>query len=136
MPTEKSYFSYETDRKLACSCGQCPNNGRGIQPHFFGTLNAVREKWGKPIIVTSGYRCPAYNAKVSSTGAGGPHTTGLAVDISLSGWPTSDVVRFIKLLWDMGIDRVGVKAHGDRAKRFLHFDTSPHHPSPAFWTYP
>ena len=42
-------------------------------------LELVRKALGKPIIITSGYRCPALNARVggASTSA---HTKGLAVD--------------------------------------------------------
>ena len=32
-----------------------------------------------PLTITSAYRCPDHNSKVSSTGLSGPHTTGFAV---------------------------------------------------------
>ena len=38
-------------------------------------LDQLREQQGSPMIITSGYRCPAYNTMISSTGFDGPHTS-------------------------------------------------------------
>ena len=46
-------------------------------------LELVRKALGKPIIITSGYRCPALNAKVGGV-ATSAHTKGLAVDFKSS----------------------------------------------------
>lgn len=43
-------------------------------------LDPLREAYGKPIIVTSGYRCPALNKAVGGS-ASSQHMTGQAVDI-------------------------------------------------------
>jgi len=42
-------------------------------------LELVRKALGKPIIITSGYRCPALNARVGGVTTSA-HTKGLAVD--------------------------------------------------------
>ena len=42
-------------------------------------LELVRKALGKPIIITSGYRCPALNARVGGVSTSA-HTKGLAVD--------------------------------------------------------
>ena len=58
-------------------------------------LEFVRKALGKPIIITSGYRCPALNARVggASTSA---HTKGLAVDFHCSyGTPKQICQRLI-----------------------------------------
>jgi len=58
-------------------------------------LELVRKALGKPIIITSGYRCPALNARVggASTSA---HTKGLAVDFHSSyGTPKQICQRLI-----------------------------------------
>ena len=44
-------------------------------------LQTAREALGVPLTLTSAYRCPDHNSKVSSTGLSGPHTTGYSVDI-------------------------------------------------------
>lgn len=43
-------------------------------------LDPLREAWGQPIIVTSGYRCPTLNKAVGGKPTS-QHTTGEAVDI-------------------------------------------------------
>jgi putative chitinase len=43
-----------------------------------GQMDDVRKLLGKPIRVTSGYRCPLLNAAIGSTGGG--HVAGYAVD--------------------------------------------------------
>ena len=69
-----------TRSELACRCG-C---GGIPPPDFIEALQQLREAYGKPMPINSGYRCPEYNAKVSSTGRTGPHTKG-AVDVGLTG---------------------------------------------------
>lgn len=44
-------------------------------------LDPLREKFGKPIIVNSGYRCPALNKAVGGSKTS-HHMTGLAADIT------------------------------------------------------
>lgn len=44
-------------------------------------LDPLREAWGKPITVTSGYRCPALNRAVSGA-KNSHHITGMAADIT------------------------------------------------------
>lgn len=43
-------------------------------------LNPIREVWGKPIIVTSGYRCNELNKKVGGV-SNSAHTIGYGVDL-------------------------------------------------------
>lgn len=54
-------------------------------------LDPIREKFGKPIMVTSGYRCPQLNAACGGSPTS-EHKTGFAADID-----TSDNTR----LWDV-----------------------------------
>ena len=43
-------------------------------------LNPIREVWGKPIVVTSGYRCKELNKKVGGVDSSA-HTIGYGVDL-------------------------------------------------------
>ena len=106
------YFSYETDPKLACSL----TGERKMNDEFMGKLDLLRERYGKPITITSGYRSPEYNSQVSSTGETGPHTTGRAVDIAVhSSRERSELMRIL-LHPDSPFTRV------TPAKSFIHID--------------
>lgn len=87
------------------------------------------------MFINSGYRCPAHNAKVSKTGESGPHTTGLAADIRISGKPAYELVA--KAI-ELGATGIGLHQHGPRESRFVHLDTlanSADYPRPVIWTY-
>ncbi|WP_444946915.1 D-Ala-D-Ala carboxypeptidase family metallohydrolase [Microbulbifer sp. VTAC004] len=44
-------------------------------------LIGVRKRFGKPMIINSGYRCPAHNAWLNATMT---HITGQAVDVQVA----------------------------------------------------
>lgn len=62
-------------------------------------LDPLREAWGGPLVVTSGYRCPALNKAVggSETSA---HTAGWAADLV----PDSDDPRGVQGLVDFAVE--------------------------------
>ena len=58
-------------------------------------LELVRAALGKPVVITSGYRCPALNARVGGVSTSA-HTRGLAVDFHSSyGTPKQICQRLI-----------------------------------------
>lgn len=116
--------------EMTCQCG-C---GRAdMVPEFMDKLQALRMLFEKPMRVTSAYRCPDHNAKVSGTGRTGPHTTGRAVDIGIRGF---DSHALLTLAMRMGFSGVGVNQKG--GARFLHLDDLPDGPGcprPTVWSY-
>ena len=113
-----------------CGCGRLPNT------EFMAKIERLRMRCGFPMPVSSAFRCPDYNAKVSSTGYAGPHTTGQAIDLAVSGKHALELVR---MALDSGFTGVGVKQHGPYEKRFIHLDTLPERhgqPRPHIWSYP
>ena len=81
MTLDWSLYEDFSQAEFACHCcGACE-----MQPEFMGALQALRDALGFAMPVSSGYRCPAHNCAVSSTGEDGPHTTGLAADIAIAG---------------------------------------------------
>lgn len=99
---------------------------------FMSHLVALRRGLGFSLPVTSGYRCPARNAEISSTGNSGPHTTGKAVDIAVSYESAYRLVEAaLKSGWFSG---VGVRQHG--AVRYIHLDDIGGPGRPRLWTYP
>ncbi len=122
------YFKRE---EFACHCG-CGTNG--IQDSFIEKLDLLRETYGKPIIVSSGYRCPKHNSAVSSTGATGPHTTGRAADILIRGAEAIKLLTRIILMNDF----TGIGLNQKGSARFIHVDDLPNtagQPRPTIWTY-
>lgn len=101
------YFSYDRDIKLACPC--CGT--QGMTNEFMHFVDIIRDNVGLPFTVTSGYRCPDYNATMSRSIC---HTTGKAIDIHT---PSSQH-RYLILreLMNQGVKRIGI------GKDFIHFD--------------
>lgn len=104
-----------------------------VAPQFVERLDALRERLGAPLIVSSGYRCQAHNARVSSSGRFGPHTTGRAADLAVSG---AVAFRVLALAAELGFTGLGVQQRG--AGRFVHLDDLPaasDRPRPWVWSY-
>ena len=128
-PTKWQYFSAE---ELTCHCG-C---GRmDMDDGFMQKIVAMRRELGFPFVVTSGFRCPEYNQRVSNTGPQGPHTTGHAMDINVHHGEAAEVLAVAKR---RGITGLGLMQKGsDLSKRFIHMDDlqAPAYPRPNVWTY-
>ena len=63
-------------------------------------LDPLREAWGKPITVTSGYRCAALNKAVGGSGTS-HHLRGMAADISTGNKVENR--RLFQLIIDLGL---------------------------------
>jgi zinc D-Ala-D-Ala carboxypeptidase len=103
---------------------------------FMELLERIRKEYGKPMIVSSGFRHPDYNEIVSKkTGRTGPHTFGQACDILVSG---NDAMVLVQLAKEMGMTGIGIKQHGPHNQRFIHLDNLDNstHPRPTIWSYP
>ncbi len=102
-----------------------------MESEFLDRLQELRARFKRPMIITSGYRTPEENARKSTTGHTGPHTTGRAVDVKVTN--AKDRYELIALALDCGFTGVGV------AKSFIHLDDVPKGnpviPRPAVWVY-
>ena len=124
-------WRWQNFTKEELSCHHC--GALIIVPAFMDRLQALRKDYGKPIKITSGYRCSAHNKAVSDTGLTGPHTTGRAVDIQISGRDAYDLLHLALL---HGFKGIGISQKGDHGKRFLHLDDIPDTiKRPAIWSY-
>ena len=99
-------------------------------------LDPLRERWGVPIYVNSGYRCPALNAKVG----GSPtsyHLRGMAADIS-SRCPFHNAALFteIRIMHDKGL-LPHTECYTHRQGLYIHVAYDPAAPSEKpFFTKP
>ena len=89
-------------------------------------LDPLREAWGQPIIVSSGYRCPRLN-KVVKGAANSQHTLGQAVDIHTAKDTIAEnrklfqLIQQLKLPFDQLIDEYNYNwihvSYGPRNRR-------------------
>lgn len=85
-------------------------------------LQCIREHFGKPVVITSGYRTAAHNAVVGGAKSS-QHLLGRAADIRVPGVSVEDVAAYAESLmpdWG-GVGRYPVKA--GRATGWVHVDT-------------
>lgn len=111
------------------------SNGNGsilVVPSFMRKLQTLRDMMGFPLIISSGYRDPAYNDKISSTGPDGPHTTGRAVDIQVYGEHAFLVLSHAHA---SGFTGIGLKQTGPHKWRYVHLDDIDGSTRPWVWTY-
>lgn len=115
---------------------RCKETGElSMLPSFMDRLQALRDEFGKPMPINSGYRSRRHSAERKKAQPG-PHVMGCAVDVAIMG---ADVTTLICLAHKHGFTGIGVRQHGDFKKRIVHLDdapAAPWRPRPHFWSYP
>ena len=123
-------WKYFTEEEMACShCGESM-----MDEDFMGMLDQLREIYGKPLKITSGYRCPEHNIEKVKKKAGA-HTTGAAADLGLHG---DAAYQIVKLAQEIGFTGIGIAQKGHIGTRFIHVDNlggDDHFPRPWIWSY-
>ncbi|MFL6968473.1 D-Ala-D-Ala carboxypeptidase family metallohydrolase [Pseudomonas alvandae] len=118
--------------ELRCRCGRCDSTGHEMAPHFMDLVQQLRELYGRPMPLSSAYRCPLHPAEANKP-APGEHLDGLAVDVLCRG---AEALRLLNLALILGFTRIGVNQKG--VSRFLHLGLAPtgrRLPSPTIWSY-
>lgn len=79
-----------------------------VQPSLPMMLQQLRDHFGVPITITSGYRCPAYNRRTGKRGVGGEemswHMQGYAADIYVPGVALAEVGRVAAEIGFRGVE--------------------------------
>ena len=124
------HFS-EEEMRCRCGCGRAD-----MDREFMRALEMLREVVAFPMPVTSGFRCPAHDAAVggSERKGAGPHTTGKAADILVSG---ERAYRLVRAALELGFRGIGLKQRGPQEGRFVHLDMLGKEEAarPRIWTY-
>jgi uncharacterized protein YcbK (DUF882 family) len=106
-------------------------SGKQMSEKILDMLDLAREKFDKPIKITSGFRTEAYNIDLKARGykasSKSSHLKGLAVDIHCNN--SKDRFELVDILLDVGFNRIGI------ANTFIHADIDEDKPSHVIWTY-
>ena len=112
----------------------CSHTGKyEMESEFIARLNQLRNAYGKPLTISSGFRDPTHPVEAKKKGKGGSHTTGQAADILVS---REEAYILLLLAFDLKFTGIGVNQKG--GARFLHLDilkNSPTRPRPTIWSY-
>ena len=103
---------------------------------FMSVLEMVREKYAKPMKLSSAFRDATHpvEARKGDRAGTGDHCRGVAVDVLVSG---ADALELIKIAQECGIDRIGIAQKGNHSSRFVHLGISDANAGkgPAIWSY-
>ena len=119
MKITKNFSSDE----FACKC--C--GGQNINENLVFQLQKIRGIVKKPIIITSGYRCPAHNKKIGGSPKS-QHLLGKAADIYVNGMSVRDLYEVVSIFYKNGITGIGVYPE----QGFIHVDIRE---KPGIWVY-
>ena len=109
----------------------CKHTGENqMKPDFLQKLQQLRTMYGRPMIITSGYRHPTHPLEIAKPRPG-PHTTGRACDIACNG---QEIFKIMELAYLVGFTGFGISQREGRP-RFLHIDDIQAPPRPNMWSY-
>lgn len=130
MVFEPKDWIYFTEDEMRCKgTGKC-----NMDEDFMRKLVRLREDYGKPMIVSSGYRDISYNTVIRGA-RNSAHIYGKAVDILCH---SNQAFTIVRLAMMHGFTGIGVSQRGPVEKRFIHLDTmtnSQETPRPSIWSY-
>ena len=98
-------------QEFECKCGKCKNTI--VDAQLVNSLQKIRDKYKKPVIINSGYRCAKHNSAVGGV-SNSQHTKGKAADIVIKGVEPKEVAAYAA---SIGVKGIGVY------KTFTHIDT-------------
>ena len=89
--------------ELACPCcGACE-----MDPVFLTRLQAMRDIYGAPLTIVSGYRCPKHNKEVRGSPRS-DHLRGEAVDLRVNDKTSNELYRLRELAFRLGFNGIGL----------------------------
>lgn len=131
----KSPFPFFSLDELKCKCGRCGSTGMEMDIDFMERIIELRKLCDFAFPVTSAYRCPSHNDRVSKSGFSGPHTYGKSMDIGVS---QERAHKLVGLSYDLCFSGLGINQKGPIQGRFIHLDTLTAEEAPVrptIWSY-
>ncbi|NRA68538.1 MAG: DUF882 domain-containing protein [Pseudobacteriovorax sp.] len=105
---------------------QCPLTKKcEMNDVFMDKLQALRDEFDHPMIITSGFRSPEHNKAVGGS-KNSRHLVGEAVDISTKGMSAIRKHKLLELAFAFGFNGIA------QAKTYVHIDTRK---TNSTWTY-
>ena len=120
-----NWKDYPNFTKSEFDCKETGEND--MTQDFMALLQKLRTCYGKPMIISSGYRSPNHSIERRKAQPGA-HSQGIACDIAVSG---ADAHRMVQLAMELGFNGIGVSQKATGA-RFIHLDIAPRR---AIWSY-
>ncbi len=98
--------------EFKCRCGRCEQVGP--DPQLVEELQALRDHFGRAIVINSGHRCPAYNRRVGGARQS-QHLKGTAADFNIAGYTPDEVQEHLlaRFLGRYGVGRYNSFTHLD-----------------------
>lgn len=103
--------------EFLCKGSGCCTSGK-IDDALVKVLQQIRDHFGKPVRISSAYRCPKWNEQVGGV-TGSYHTYGQAADIKVDGVTPAEVAKYAESIGVLGIGLYETDADG----YFVHIDT-------------
>lgn len=101
------HFTYD-EMRCKCGCGRVQ-----VSTELCEMLEKLRAfLGGRPITVTSGFRCPSHSVAVGGY-ADDAHTRGIAADITVSGYTPAEVCEAAEIVGFSGIGKMANAVHVD-----------------------
>ena len=100
----------DTARRLGIDNTPSDNIKKNLTLFIEKVLDPIREDWGSPIIVSSGYRCPELNKAVGGVKTSG-HMYGFCADLQVKGdlrkfsnfvieWMKEHQMKYDQIIWE------------------------------------
>lgn len=113
-----------TVAEFACKGAGCCSTVK-IDEDLVKFAQMIRDHFGKPVNINSGYRCPVHNKRIGGAN-GSRHTMGMAADIAVNGVAPAEVAKYAESIGIKGIGLYETAKDG----YFVHIDTRP---NKSFW---
>lgn len=110
--------------EFACKGAGCCSTVK-IDEDLVKYVQMIRDHFGKPVNINSGYRCPTHNKRIGGA-PGSYHAKGMAADISVNGVAPAEVAKYAESIGIKGIGLYETAKDG----YFVHVDTRP---TKSFW---